>query len=213
MRLDGATLIAQVDVPDRAIAFTFDDGPDPLYTPQILDIFRETGGRATFFMIGQMMERHPEIVRAVADAGHEIGNHTWSHPKLTEIGAEARQRELADTDRLIREMAGRAPASFRPPYFDMDGDVAALCDRFGYRMFGAVNTDARDWDMPGVEHIVASTRASIASGSVLLFHDGFGDRSQTVAAVRILTAELAAQGFRFVTVSELLQLQEKKETE
>lgn len=208
MNLRGVSLISQVDIPGKAIAFTFDDGPDPLYTPQVLDIFRKRGGRATFFMIGQMMERYPDLVRAVVDAGHEIGNHTWSHPKLTELGAAARVKELEDTDRLIRDMIGRAPTAFRPPYFDFDEDVAALCGRFGYRMFGAVNTDARDWDMPGVEHIVANTRACVASGSVLLFHDGFGDRSQTVEAVRILTAELAAQGYRFVTVSELLQLAE-----
>ena len=206
----GATLIDRVDVPEKAIAFTFDDGPDPLYTPQVLDIFRKAGGRATFFMVGRMMERHPDIVRAVVDAGHEIGNHTWSHPKLTELDAEARVQELEDMDRLIRNRTGRAPTAFRPPFFDYDEDVAALCGRFGYRVFGAVNTDARDWDMPGVDHIVSSTRASIASGSVLLFHDGFGDRSQTVEAVRILTAELAAQGDRFVTVSELLQLSEGK---
>lgn len=187
----------------KAVAITFDDGPNPVYTPAILDILRDAGAKATFFMIGSQIDRFPDIARTVHAEGHEIGNHTYTHPYLTRLDEESCRSELLRTHKLIEALAGQPPRSFRPPYFDCDGRVADIAANLGYSVIGAVNGAARDWEQPGVRHIVESSRASVKPGCVLLFHDGFGDRSQTVEAVRQLVTELAAEGYELVTVSEL----------
>ncbi|WP_082593071.1 polysaccharide deacetylase family protein [Paenibacillus sp. Soil766] len=201
-------IIQQVSTSQKAIAFTFDDGPNPEYTPQLLDIFDEVGGRATFFMMGKQIELYPETTRDVHLRKHEIGNHTYSHPFMTQISLEECERELRDTDSLITQVTGTPPVVMRPPYLDYNTEVHAVTDKFAYPVIGSVNGGARDWELPGVDHILEVTRAQIGCGSILLFHDGFGDRSQTIEAVRILANELTAQGYQLVTVSELLQMAE-----
>lgn len=202
-------VINEVSVREKAVAFTFDDGPNPLYTPQVLEIFREVQGKATFFMIGTQIEKSLETAKAVHEQGHEIGNHTYTHPHLPELSSEEVRRELQLTEELIRQVTGAKPKVYRPPYIDTSEEVAAItAGEFGYPAIGAVNGAATDWEMPGVAHIVEKTQEQVRPGSFLLFHDGFDDRSQTIEAVRILAAELTAAGYRLVTVSELLALSE-----
>ena len=199
-------MLHRVPTTARVVAFTFDDGPHPVYTLQLLDIFRRAHGKATFFMIGQQMDAHPATASAVHAAGHELGNHTLTHPKLTQLAPDAMRAELVETNARIRFLTGAPARTFRPPFLDVNDNVLALAAELGYWSIGAVNLETRDWEQPGVDHILEKTRASVGSGSILLFHDGFGDRSQSVDAVRILVTELAAQAYRFVTVSELLAL-------
>ncbi|MGG6313606.1 polysaccharide deacetylase family protein [Paenibacillus macerans] len=200
-------VIDEVPIREKAVAFTFDDGPNPLYTPQVLEILREVRGKATFFMIGTQMEKSPETARAVHEQGHEIGNHTYTHPHLPELGPVECRRELKQTEELIVQATGAKPKVYRPPYLDTNEPVAAItAGEFGYPAIGAVNGAAKDWEMPGVRHIVDKTREQVRPGSILLFHDGFDDRSQTVEAIRILAHELTEEGYRLVTVSELLAL-------
>ncbi|CAN7508047.1 polysaccharide deacetylase family protein [Paenibacillus sp. LjRoot153] len=201
-------IIQQVSTTHKAVAFTFDDGPNPEYTPQLLDIFDEVSGRATFFMIGKQIELYPETALDVHVRQHEIGNHTYSHPFMTQISLEECERELLVTDSIITQVTGTRPVVMRPPYLDYNPEVHEITAKIGYPVIGALNGSARDWEMPGVEHILEVTRAQIGCGSILLFHDGFGDRSQTIEAVRILAKELTEQGYRLVTVSELLQMTE-----
>ncbi|MUT65709.1 polysaccharide deacetylase family protein [Paenibacillus sp. NEAU-GSW1] len=206
-------LITQIHTPHKAVAFTFDDGPHPTYTPMLLDIFREAQGKATFYMIGEQIEQFPELATAVYEQGHEIGNHTYSHPFLTELSDEACREELIRAEKLIEAITGTIPATFRPPYFNIDERVTAIAAELGYvKIAGAANGEARDWEQPGVQHIVDATRESLSSGSLLIFHDGYGDRSQTIEAVRILVSELTAEGYKLVTVSELIALADEAET-
>jgi len=198
-------IIVRGNTARREIALTFDDGPNPVYTPEMMSILEEVSGKATFFMIGEQMEASPSIAEAVAARGHEIGNHTYSHPYLTRLNRDECEMELKRTDVLITKLTGRRPLVFRPPFFDYNHEVAKLAARAGYGMIGALNTAAKDWEQPGVEHIVEKSLECAENGSIMLFHDGFGDRSQTVEAVRRLTRKLSADGFRFVTVSELLR--------
>ncbi len=195
----------------KAVAFTFDDGPNPVYTPQILDLFRQAGAKATFYMIGSQIESNPKVAKAVHEQGHEIGNHTFTHPHLSELPEKACFDELARTEALIEEAAGTKPQTFRPPYLDCNEQVAGVSAGFGYAIIGAVNSAARDWEQPGVQHIIDKTREAAKPGSIFVFHDGFGDRSQTVEAVRALIAELTAEGYELVTVSELLNLNARHE--
>ncbi|MBY0148295.1 polysaccharide deacetylase family protein [Neobacillus niacini] len=198
-------MINEVHTSQRMVAITFDDGPNPLYTPQILEIFSEAKAKATFFMIGEQMKSHPEVVKQVAEGGHEIGNHTFSHPKLSQLSIDDCLAEIEQTEKFAVELAGRKPVVFRPPYFDYNQDTVSLLQQKGYPMIGAVNLEAQDWEQPGVEHILGKSRDVVENGSILIFHDGYGDRSQTIEAVRMLVSELISQDYQLVTVSELLK--------
>ncbi|PQP83938.1 polysaccharide deacetylase [Paenibacillus sp. PCH8] len=198
------SLIDRVSVREKVVAFTFDDGPHPVYTHQLLEIFRNAGGRATFFMIGKEIEVYPEIAAEVHSEGHEIANHTYAHPDLTKLTLEQAGEELQCAEILIRKVTGKPAKCFRPPYFGVNDDILSLAAERGYRTIGAVNGGAKDWDNPGVDYILEHTRPTAEPGGIFLFHDGYGERSQTVEAVRVLVEELAEEGYRFVTVSELL---------
>ncbi|MBV7507783.1 polysaccharide deacetylase family protein [Bacillus sp. sid0103] len=199
-------MINEVPTSRKAVAITFDDGPNPTYTPQVLEIFSEAVGKATFFMIGEQMKKYPEVVKQVASLGHEIGNHTFTHPKLSLLSTAECLEEIEQNEKLIEELAGRKPVVFRPPYLDYNQNTVSLIEQKGYPMIGALNLKAQDWEQPGVEHILEKSREGIKNGSILIFHDGYGDRSQTIEAVRKLVSELTSQGYQLVTVSELLKL-------
>ncbi|MEO3945286.1 polysaccharide deacetylase family protein [Gorillibacterium sp. CAU 1737] len=200
-------LLKHVPVEEKVIAFTFDDGPHPLYTKQLLEIFESVNGKATFFMVGKEIESHEEVAKQVHAAGHELGNHTETHPALPSLAEEEIRAELERTDERIRSITGSSPASFRPPYMAVNPELLSLASEMGYASIDAVNGAAKDWDRPGVPHIVEETRRTVQPGSILIFHDGDREREQTVEAVRILAEELTAEGYRLVTVSELLRLQ------
>lgn len=207
--MSDTTIITEIKTTHKAVAFTFDDGPNQLYTPQVLEIFKEVSGKATFFMIGKHMLNHPELVSQVTGQMHEVGNHTYSHPRLTELSSTESAEEIITTDKIIKELTGTKPKTFRPPFIDYNNETVSIMKKLDYHMISGVNFEATDWEMPGVDHIVTKTRSQVRNGSIFLFHDGFGDRSQTIEAVRLLANELTSQGFQLVTVSELLGLKNK----
>lgn len=201
-------VLEQVSTQDKVIAFTFDDGPNPLYTRQLLNIFNAVGGKATFFMLGQQMdasEAAEEVAREVYSAGHEIGNHTYTHPNLATVSLEEAQAEIEKMEQRIVQITGNSPAVFRSPYFGINEEVQQLVGDRGYYTIGAVNSEALDWEQPGVEFIIEQTKKKMDKGSILIFHDGYGDRSESIEAVRILAEELTAEGYKLVTVSELIK--------
>ena len=199
-------MINEVSTSQKAVAITFDDGPNPIYTPEVLDIFAKAEGKATFFMIGEQMKKNPEIVKKVAEQGHEIGNHTFSHPKLSELSPADCLSEIERNEEIIQELTGQLPVVFRPPYLDYNNDTISILKDKGYPMIGALNMEAQDWEQPGVEHILSASKKCVRNGSILIFHDGFGDRSQTIQAVKKLVFELKSEGYQLLTVSELLNL-------
>jgi len=200
------SLVHKVPTQQKVVAFTFDDGPHPLYTKELLDIFHKHNGKATFFMIGEELNMHEAIAAQVHMAGHEIANHTYSHPDLTTLTIEESRAELQRADDTIRKVTGKHVSNFRPPFFGVNDDILMLAAEFGYHSIGAVNGEAKDWEQPGVDFILEHTRPTIENGSIFLFHDGYGERSQTIEAVRVLVEELAAEGYQFVTLSELFGL-------
>ncbi len=198
------------------IALTFDDGPDPEWTPAILDILKRENVPATFFVIGKNGQAHPDLLRRIINEGHEIGNHTFTHPNLGEIPGRITVLELNATQRLIESITGRSTVLFRPPYFgDAEADKpeevepAKIAERLGYIMVG-LRIDPGDWK-PGVsaDEIVQKTvdkamdTNSETRGQVVLLHDSGGDRSATIEALPGLIHELRARGFKFVLVSDL----------
>jgi cellulose synthase/poly-beta-1,6-N-acetylglucosamine synthase-like glycosyltransferase/peptidoglycan/xylan/chitin deacetylase (PgdA/CDA1 family)/spore germination protein YaaH len=198
------------------LALTFDDGPDPRWTPALLDILKQENVPATFFIIGKNGQAYPDLVRRIVDEGHEIGNHTYTHPNLGEIPLALTGLELNATQRLIESLVGRSTVLFRPPYFGdaeadkpQDVEPAILAQEMGYLMVG-VRIDPDDWKLPvTADQIVSRTmqRALDANsetrGQVILLHDSGGDRSATIEALPRLIHDLRAKGFRFVPVSDL----------
>ena len=187
-----------------AIALTLDDGPDPRYTPQVLDVLRRYEVTATFFMIGCSVRARPEIVRAVAEEGHQIANHTWSHPSLTRLGARRIRTELERASEAIYDVTDEEPAVFRAPGGAWSPATFQVCRSLGLRPVDW-SVDPRDWSRPGVNHIVDTIMRQTRDGSIILSHDGRGDRhsspdrSQTVAALRTVLPRLLDAGYHFVT--------------
>ncbi|MFE3168196.1 bifunctional polysaccharide deacetylase/glycosyltransferase family 2 protein [Streptomyces sp. NPDC059224] len=190
----------------RTIALTFDDGPDPVWTPRILDVLRRNHVHATFFVVGTQVVAHPELVRRIVAEGHQIGIHTFTHPDLSRIAPWQRSLELRETQLAVAGAAGVTTALLRPPYSsendaldDADWSVLKQADTAGY-VTVLSTLDAEDWQRPGTAHVVANATPRGKAGQVVLMHDAGGDRSQTVAALNALIPRLKARGFRFSTV-------------
>lgn len=194
---------------ERRIALTFDDGPNEPYTSEIASYLRSQGVRATFFVVGRNAERDAAAVRAVIEAGHEVGNHSYSHADLLLESEAAVARQLGRTAQAIQRADGRAPTLFRPPYGFEDVMTLHAARRLGYTVV-KWSISSKDWTRPGAGRIAARVLAQARNGAIVLLHDGNechgGDRGQTVEAVRLLVPELKARGYALVTVSDLLHL-------
>jgi peptidoglycan/xylan/chitin deacetylase (PgdA/CDA1 family) len=181
---------------------TFDDGPAP-DTPVILSILRKYQVRATFFMLGTWVQQFPAIARAVVADGHAIGDHTWNHPNLTQLSPSQVREQITGTRTIIQRVTGVSTTLVRPPYgaytHQVLNAIASLnCSTVLW------NSDPRDWSRPGVSSIITYVLNNAQNGSIILLHDGGGDRSQTIAALPTIIEQLQARGFTFVTIPQML---------
>jgi len=218
------TAIPTPYVVDRAgfhpglVALTFDDGPDPVWTPLVLDELKAAKVPATFFVIGSNVVAHPDLVRRILAEGHEVGNHTYTHPNLAVRSKVDVRIELAATERAVQAFTGHGMRLFRAPFFgdaepqSVDELVPILiAQQLGYTSVG-LHVDPLDWETPGADAIVDRTVKGVEStdelngGQIVLLHDSGGDRSGTVAALPRIIARLRADGYRFVPVSALAGL-------
>jgi peptidoglycan/xylan/chitin deacetylase (PgdA/CDA1 family) len=182
----------------KAIALTIDDGPDPVYTPQVLALLARYRVTATFSMIGIEAQAHPAVAREVAAAGHLIVNHTWTHLNLTWLAPAMVTEQMSRATDAIHTATGRTPHLFRAPYGAWSPFVLSQCARTGMVPLGW-SVDPRDWSRPGVTAIVTNIMRNTRTGSIILEHDGGGNRSQTVAALKIVIPRLLAAGYHFRT--------------
>ncbi|MFD0067965.1 polysaccharide deacetylase family protein [Streptomyces sp. NPDC056690] len=187
--------ILRMDTPDASMVLTFDDGPDPLYTPHILQTLREHGVRAMFFVCGEQVEWNKDLLREMADDGHVVGNHTWTHPLLTSMSRSAMRSEIARTCEIIDDTIGEPPTWFRAPYGAWNRNAFRIGAELGMEPL-AWTVDTNDWAEPGTRSIVRTVRAGAAPGVVVLSHDAGGNRSQSVAALRTYLPELLDSGYR-----------------
>jgi peptidoglycan-N-acetylglucosamine deacetylase len=197
----------------RKVALTFDDGPDPDYTPAILDTLKSEGVPATFFVMGMKGQENPRILRREFNEGHEIGNHTFWHRSMDTVSLRELNTDLALTQRLFESVFGRRTVLFRPPYGvddisskpNPEFDVLKVLGEWEYITVG-MHIDPRDWEQPGVDEIVRSTIEQVerGDGHVILLHDAGGERAQTVEALPRIIRELRARGYEFVRVSDLI---------
>jgi cellulose synthase/poly-beta-1,6-N-acetylglucosamine synthase-like glycosyltransferase/peptidoglycan/xylan/chitin deacetylase (PgdA/CDA1 family)/spore germination protein YaaH len=207
--------IDQLGAAKKKLAITFDDGPDKQWTPKILDILKEKKVPATFFIVGVSGSQWPELLKREYAEGHEVGNHTYTHPNFDDISHTQLRWELNLTQRLIESTLGVKSILFRPPYgIDHEPEYAEevaqlpIAQDMGYVIVGQ-KIDPHDWKQPGgkqvpAAEIVDGVLSQATEGNIILFHDGGGDRSQTVAALPQVIDELRAQGYQFVSVPELL---------
>jgi cellulose synthase/poly-beta-1,6-N-acetylglucosamine synthase-like glycosyltransferase/peptidoglycan/xylan/chitin deacetylase (PgdA/CDA1 family) len=196
----------------EGVALTFDDGPDPEWTPQILAILRKYHVPATFFLIGRQAEQYPDLVRQIVADGHTIGNHTFFHPNLATSTSEEINLELNSTQRLLESITGFSTILFRPPYIadsrpSRPEEMNALlqAQKLGYVTL-AHDIDPRDYELPGADAILERVREDRSTGNVILLHDAGGDRSQTVAALPRILDYLKERGDRVVSISDLLSI-------
>jgi peptidoglycan-N-acetylglucosamine deacetylase len=182
----------------KGIALTIDDGPSPEYTPQVLRLLAKYKVTATFSMIGLEVASYPGLVREVAAAGHAIANHTWSHPDLARLAPVTVAGQLDRATDAIHRATGREPSLFRAPYGAWSPAVLETCARAGLTPL-AWSVDPRDWSRPGVASIVANIMHNTRTGSIILEHDGGGNRSQTVAALKLVLPRLLDAGYHFTT--------------
>ncbi|MGW4462986.1 bifunctional polysaccharide deacetylase/glycosyltransferase family 2 protein [Micromonospora sp. NPDC004704] len=199
-------------LPAKTIALTFDDGPDPVWTPKILELLHEHEVPATFFVVGSQVGRYPELTARIADGGHDLGVHTFTHPNLAGLPSWRRRMEYNQTQLAIAKATGVKTSLIRFPYSsradaidDRNWPLVREAGELGY--LTVVNdTDSVDWARPGVDAIVRNATPTGDTGAIVLFHDAGGDREQTVAALHRFIPELKAKGYRFTTVSQGLNL-------
>jgi peptidoglycan/xylan/chitin deacetylase (PgdA/CDA1 family) len=187
------------------VALTFDDGPHPELTPQLLDILRQQGVRATFYVIGRNVDTYPEIARRIVSEGHEIANHTYNHPHLTQVGAARLDSEMTRTTDAIVRATGRRPTNMRPPYGSINARVEqSMLQKHGLDVI-MWSVDPLDWRRPGAEVVRQRLVDGAKPGGILLAHD---IHPGTIEAMSGTISDLKAKGYGFATVSQLLALQE-----
>jgi peptidoglycan/xylan/chitin deacetylase (PgdA/CDA1 family) len=193
-----------VRVKEPYIAMTFDDGPSAALTPKLLDLLKERHIHVTFFVVGQNAKDHPEILKRAIAEGHEIANHSWSHPNLLKLSDEGVRSELNRTKEAIEAAIGKPPTLMRPPYGNLSAAQRKwVHDDLGYKII-LWSVDPLDWKRPGPEVVHRRIVEETRNGGIILSHD---IHAGTVEAMPATLDELAGKGFKFVTVSELLAME------
>ncbi len=186
--------ILRISARGRHMMLTFDDGPNPDYTPHILDTLAEYGVRAMFFVCGEMVVQNKKLLARMADEGHVVGNHTWTHPLLTTLGRKEIRWEMERTSDAIEDAYGERPQWFRAPYGAWNRAAFQLGAEMGMEPM-AWTVDTTDWMTPGTDTIVDRVENGAAPGVVVLSHDAGGDRSQSVRAIRRYLPYLLESGY------------------
>jgi len=203
----------------KYVALTFDDGPDPAYTPEILDILKEKDVRATFFLVGEKAKSFPEIAMRIVEEGHSIGNHTHTHKSLIPLSAKSTYKEIKDAETAIEEATGVKPNLFRPPRGVYSSYARKLLKEEGYTLV-LWDLSAMDWAELAPKKIVAHVINKVKPGSIILLHDSGdlitnkgGNRNSTVKALPEIIDRLREQGYEFVTIDQMIFISELMETE
>ncbi|XID94401.1 polysaccharide deacetylase family protein [Paenibacillaceae bacterium WGS1546] len=196
----------------RRLALTFDDGPDSRFTPQLLDILKKHGVKATFFVMGARVDGHPAIARRMHEEGHVLGNHTYWHPRLWVESFDRIRWEANETDKAIEKITGYSPKLFRPPYGGLDDELVTELGKMNYSVVGW-SVDSYDWKQLDSAAVQGNVLDQLHPGAIILMHsagDWTQDLTGMVQAVDALIPRLKEEGYEFVTVPELLGLPIRK---
>lgn len=200
-RHPGIVTLSRVRTQQPYVSLTFDDGPHPRHTPVLLDILAHYRVKATFYVIGQMVRRYPEIARRIVAEGHEIANHTWTHPTLSRLGTRSVLREIDRTQQIVWDTVGAVPVTLRPPYGAITRRQSRMLQAERNLPTVVWSVDPEDWRRPGSSVVAARMVRGARPGAIILAHDIHGP---TVRAVPAAIEGISARGLRFATMSELL---------
>lgn len=207
------TVVLSGPANENKVALTFDDGPDPRFTPQILDILKEYNVKATFFLMGARAEKYPDLVKRIQDEGHIIGNHTFFHPNLVkQADVQTLEREVTNTENKLAQLVGYRTKLFRAPYGFLYNELVEKLRDMNYSVV-AWSVDSLDWRESPPEQIAYNVLSNIQPGAIILMHDGAAwdeDRTNTIKSLRQIIPNLKEQGFQFETVPKLLNIPYKK---
>ncbi|MBW4447706.1 MAG: polysaccharide deacetylase family protein [Spirirestis rafaelensis WJT71-NPBG6] len=207
-RFQGVTIAeAKLSQGQKVIALTFDDGPWPTSTANVLDILKKNNIKATFFVVGQMLKNHPDLGVRIVTEGHVIANHTWTH-RYHFMNPQVAAYEVESTSDLIFQTTGVKTTLFRPPGGMMNNGVAAYARNQKYTIV-MWSADSVDYSNPALPRLISNVTRASKPGGIVLLHDGGGNRSRTVQALPQIISHFKKQGYSFVTVPELLEMQNK----
>lgn len=196
--------IEKGETAEKVIALTFDDGPDKIITPQLLDILKEKGVPATFFVVGQQVSYYPELAKRMVEEGHSIANHTWDHPELSKIYTAQVIQQITSTNEIIEKVTGVKATLFRPPYGDYTAADAVIFDKLGFKNI-LWSVDTIDWSGKSAEEILTIVHRDKSPGGIVLQHNFQNTKLQgTVDALPQIIDELRSEGYQFVTIDHLL---------
>ncbi len=204
-RLYPELILRQAKSPQKMVALTFDDGPDRVYTPAILDILRDRGVKASFFLIGNRVDEYPDVAKRIVDEGHIVGNHTYTHPELSKASGDVLRQELSLTEKALSRLGVSGTAFFRPPYGAISPSLVEEAGSLGYRV-ALWSIDSLDWRGLPKDRVVSNILPLVVPGSVVLQHSAGGpgeDLSGTVEALPEIIDFLTSSGYRFVTLTEM----------
>ena len=188
---------------EKKVALTFDDGPHPRFTKEILGILQEYGVTATFFIIGVNAENYPDALALIVDSGCEIGNHTYSHVRIDKMSDEEIRAEILHCENVLYSMTGKRPQLFRPPQGRVPDNLLSVSDSLGYDVI-LWSIDTLDWSHNPSANICTAVKENLVGGDIILMHDYISGENTTCAALRRMIPDLLSQGYTFVTVSELI---------
>jgi polysaccharide deacetylase family sporulation protein PdaB len=207
-----AAIVSGGSKEDKIIALTFDDGPHPEYTVEILDLLKQYNAKATFFVLGKYAETYPEIIRRQIAEGHEVGNHSYSHVNMKKVSSKVIKQEFEKTQDIIYSIANVRPKVFRPPYGNYNDDVIKIVSSDDSAVvLWTFYQDSKDWSNPGVDVVIDTTLSKVQNGDIILFHDYvYKPESHTVGALKVILPKLVDEGYKFVTMSELINLSQDR---
>nr|WP_277585254.1 polysaccharide deacetylase family protein [Psychrobacillus antarcticus] len=202
---EAGQIIWDIKTKEKVVALTFDDGPHKKHTTQILDLLEQYDAKGTFFIVGEQAEKNPEIILRMFEEGHELANHTYTHPNSTNVSKI--MKEIKQTNDTIYSITGYTPNLFRPVEGQYTDAMIEEVVKDGFQVvMWSWHQDTEDWRNPGVNRIVNTVLKGIKEGDVILFHDGGGNRTQTVKALEKILPELQSQGYKFVTINDLIKI-------
>ncbi len=196
----------------KKVALTFDDGPDSVYTPQMLDVLKQHQVKATFFFIGNRAKLFPEIVQKAVQEGHIIGNHTMTHPDILKLNAQDAMANIQQAEDALAELIGYRTALFRSPYGSLNPERIKEIEKMGYKII-AWNVDSLDWKSLTAEQVKTNILENVKEGSIILQHSAGGEGenlSGSVAALNEIITILKGEGYEFVTIPEMFDIPYKK---
>ncbi|MEJ6952465.1 polysaccharide deacetylase family protein [Natronospora cellulosivora (SeqCode)] len=202
-------IIWEIKTEEKLIALTFDDGPSPVYTPQIIDLLADYNAKATFFVVGEEVERYPDIINKMDEHGHEIANHTYTHKEVNNMSKDELLEELKKTHQLVYDLINKDMNLFRPTSGFYNEIIVNAAKELNYTVvIWTWGQDSKDWQNIDYNTIATNVYKSVEPGNIVLFHDRGGKRENTIKALHIILPVLNEKGYKFVTVSELLNQNE-----